>query len=175
VPLLIAAVLVVFAIILLIPLSLVMRYRVGTSRRRARRWVITLNAAGMTVSVILLLVAAAFTNIWIPDAFVYTATGVATGCVLGAIGLWLTRWESTPGALHYTPNRWLILGLTLVVVARIGYGLWRGWHLSRAGITGEHWAAASGVAGSMAAGAMVVGYYFFYWLGVRRRVPDRGG
>jgi hypothetical protein len=172
VPLLIAVVLLVFAIISLIPLSIVMRYRVGTSRRRARGWVTTLNTAGVTISVILFLVGAGFTNLWVPDAFVYTATGLAAGCALGAIGLWLTRWESTPGALHYTPNRWLILGLTLLVVARIGYGLWRAWQASRAGITGEHWAAASGVAGSMAAGAMVLGYYFFYWMGVRRRMSS---
>ena len=50
------------------------------------------------------------------------------GCLLGLLGLALTRWEHTPRALHYTPNRWLILIITLVVSARLLYGIWRIWH-----------------------------------------------
>ena len=34
---------------------------------------------------------------------------------------------------------------------------------------GESWFVAAGVAGSMAAGAVVLGYYLTYWIGVRRR------
>ena len=169
-PLLIALILMVLAIVALVPLSIVMRYRVGTSRRRARGWVITLNATGVTLSVIVFLAGAALTNIWVPDAFAYAASGLAIGCVLGALGLWLTRWESAPGSLYYTPNRFLVLLLTLVVVARLLYGVWRAWHAWRAGLEGTSWAAASGVAGSLAAGAIVLGYYLFYWIGVRQRV-----
>lgn len=33
----------------------------------------------------------------------------------------------TPRTLHDTPTRWLVLAITLVVAARIVYGLWRGW------------------------------------------------
>jgi membrane-bound metal-dependent hydrolase YbcI (DUF457 family) len=168
-PLLLAAVLVVLALVALIPVSLVMRYRVGTSRRRARGWLATINFAGFALSVALFLTAAAITSIWIPDAFAYTTAGLTTGAVLGALGLWITRWESTPSALHYTPNRWLVLAITLVVAARLAYGLWRGWHAWRAGIEGTSWVAASGAAGSMAAGAVVLGYYLVYWMGVRRR------
>jgi len=32
------------------------------------------------------------------------------------------------------------------------------------------WTAASGAAGSLAAGAVALGYYLVYWIGVRRRV-----
>jgi hypothetical protein len=32
------------------------------------------------------------------------------------------------------------------------------------------WVAASGVATSMSAGAIVLGYYLVYWVGVRRRL-----
>ena len=88
-PLLIVLALIVFAIVALVPLSIVMRYRVGTSRRRARRWIVTLNAAGVGISAFLFLIAAAMTNIWVSDAFAYTAMGLAAGCVLGALGLWL--------------------------------------------------------------------------------------
>ncbi len=34
---------------------------------------------------------------------------------------------------------------------------------------GESWFVAAGVAGAMAAGAVALGYYLAYWIGVRRR------
>jgi hypothetical protein len=169
VPLLLGAVLFVLALIVLIPVSLIQRYRVGTSRRRARGWIATINVVGMALSATLFLASAALTNIWVPDAFRYTVAGLAAGCGLGLLGLLLTRWEPTPGALHYTPNRWLVLGITLVVTARVAYGFWRGWESWRAGLEGRSWFIVSGVAGSMAAGAVVLGYYLTYWTGVRRR------
>ena len=100
----------------------------------------------------------------------YTATGLAGGGALGVIGLFLTRWEPMPGALYYTPNRLLVLSITVVVAARLLYGFWRGWHSWRVGVEEGSWLAAAGVAGSMAAGAVVLGYYLVYWLGVRRKL-----
>jgi hypothetical protein len=170
VPLLFVAVLFVLALVALMPLSLVQRYRVGTSRRRARGWLATINLAGVALSVVLFLAGAAVTSIWVSDAFAYTAGGLAAGCLLGALGLLLTRWESAPDSLHYTPNRWLVLGITLVVTARLAYGFWRGWQTWRAGIEGTSWVAVSGAAGSIAAGSVVLGYYLIYWMGVRRRL-----
>ena len=168
-PLLLVPVLVVLVVIALIPLSLVQRYRMGTSRQRARGWLATINLTGLAASTVLFLTGAAFTSIWVPGAFTYTSTGLAVGCALGLVGLRLTRWEPSPGSLHFTPNRWLVLGITLVVTARLLYGFWRGWHTWHAGVEGDSWFAAAGVAGSMAAGAVVLGYYLAYWVGVRRR------
>ena len=169
-PLLIVPLLLVLAMLLLIPVSLVQRYRVGTSRQRARGWLAGLNLAGLFLSTILFLVSAAITSLWVPEALLYTAGGLAGGFVLGGLGLGLTRWEPGPGTLHYTPNRWLVLAITLVVTLRIGYGFWRGWESWRAGISGGSWFVASGIAGSLAAGAVVLGYYLVYWIGVRRRL-----
>ena len=169
-PLLIVPVVVVLALIALVPISLVQRYRMGTSRQRARGWLASLNLAGLSLSAIIVLVSAAVTSVWVPHAFTYTAGGLATGCALGIVGLWLTRWEPASGSLHYTPNRPLVLAITLVVVARILYGFWRGIHTWRAGVDGASWFGAAGIAGSMAAGAVVLGYYLAYWIGVRRRL-----
>jgi hypothetical protein len=169
-PLLIVPVLFVLAMLLLIPVSLIQRYRVGTSRQRARGWLAGLNLVGLALSTFLFLLSAAITSLWVPEALLYTAGGLATGFVLGLFGLWLTRWEPGVGSLHYTPNRWLVLGITLVVTLRIGYGFWRGWESWRAGISGGSWFVASGIAGSLAAGAIVLGYYLVYWIGVRRRL-----
>ncbi|PYQ06267.1 MAG: DUF1453 domain-containing protein [Acidobacteria bacterium] len=160
----------VLALIALMPLSLVLRYRAGTARRPARRWVTTINLVAVSVSAALLLMVAGVTSYWIPMAFRYTLTGFAGGCLLGLLGLWLSRWEETPRSLHYTPSRALVLAITLVVTARILYGFWRSWHAWHSTPGDASWLAASGAAGSLAAGALVLGYYLAYWAGVWRRI-----
>jgi hypothetical protein len=160
----------VLALIALVPLSLFLRYRAGTARRSARLWVAVLNLAAVSVSASLLLMAAAITSYWIPVALRYTLLGLAGGCLLGLLGLWLSRWEATPRSLHYTPSRALVLAITLVVTARLLYGLWRAWHAWHSTPGDTSWLAASGAAGSMAAGALVLGYYLSYWAGVWRRI-----
>ena len=161
---------VILAAIVLTPLAIVQRYRLGTARRRARSWVASINAAGLALSAVLFLAGAAVTSLWIPSAFTYSVAGFAAGCLLGVLGLAVTRWESTPAALHYTPNRWLVLTITLVVAARVAFGFWRSWNAWQVTTDYASWAAASGAAGSLAAGAVVLGYYLIYWLGIRRRV-----
>jgi hypothetical protein len=168
-PLLLLAAVLVVAPVVLVPLSLVLRYRAGTARRQARGWVALLNLALLAISTSLFLMGAAVANIWVPRAFVSAALGLLGGFALGIVGLWISRWEHGPESLHYTPNRWLVLAVTLLVTARILYGLWRTWHTWHHA-AGETWAASFGVAGSLAAGAVVLGYYLSYWLGVRRRL-----
>jgi hypothetical protein len=163
-----AALFVVLLAIVLMPLSLIQRYRVGTSRRLARGWVATLNLIAIFISIGLFLTGAAVTGLWVPRAFSYSLLGLGVGCALGFLGLALTRWETAPRSLHYTPNRWLVLGITLVVTSRVLYGLWRTWDAWRSGLD-HSWLAASGAAESLGAGAVVLGYYFIYWAGVRRR------
>lgn len=160
----------VLALIALLPLSLVQRYRMGTARRVARGWVVTINLLGIGMSTGLFLAVAAATAAWVPDAFTYTLMGLGAGCLLGAIGLASSRWEAGPQSLHYTPNRWLVLGITLVVTARLIYGFWRGWHTWRYSVDDASWLADAGIAGSMAAGAVVLGYYLTYWFGIRYRL-----
>jgi hypothetical protein len=162
--------LVVLAIIVLMPISLVQRYRVGTARRLARGWVASLNLAALAVSIVLFLAGAGITSYWVPGALKSALAGLAAGALLGILGLWVSRWEAGPASLHYTPNRWLVLGVTLIVSARLVYGFWRGWDTWRAGSGDPSWLAAAGVAGSLAAGAIVLGYYATYWFGVRVRI-----
>ena len=169
--------LVALALVLLIPLLvmvampviLIQRYRMGTARRRARPLVATLNVAAMVFSAGFFLVAAAVTSAWVPNAFTSAVAGMGIGCLLGAVGLWLTRWEATPGSLHYTPNPWLVLAITLAVTVRVLYGFWRGWMTVRA-TADTSFLAAFGVAGSLGIAAVVLGYYLAYGIGVRRRI-----
>jgi hypothetical protein len=59
-----------------------------------------------------------------------------------------------------------VLAITLVVTARMGYGIWRGLHAWQTTPADASWLAASGAAGSLAAGAIVLGYYFAFWIGL---------
>jgi hypothetical protein len=63
-----------------------------------------------------------------------------------------------------------VLTITLVVTARLLYGFWRSWHAWHSTPGDASWLAASGAAGSLAAGALVLGYYLTYWAGVWRRI-----
>jgi hypothetical protein len=181
VPIILAALLilvaVVFLAVVLIPVALIQRYRTGTMRRRARGWVATINVVGISISIVFLLVSAAITNVWIPQALMYAGGGVITGLAVGVLGLALTRWEVSPSTLFYTPNRWLVLAITIAVAGRIAFGFWRtyqAWHALGGDVVA---AASTGVAGSLGAGALILGYYAAYWFGVRRWAtggPTRG-
>jgi hypothetical protein len=164
------ALLVVIVPLVLLPFSLVQRYRVATTRRRARGWIAALTLAGLVISAALFFAGAAVTNVWVPNAFLYSLAGFGAGALLGLFGLRTSRWESSSKGLYYTPNRWLILAITLVVTGRLLFGFWRGYHAWRAGLDDASWVIASGAAGSLAAGALVLGYFLIYWRGVRRRL-----
>ena len=169
-PLLLLLLLLPLVFVVLIPFSLIQRYRVGTARRLARGWVATLNLAAIALSVGIFLAGAALTSVWVPNAFSYTLGGLTGGGLLGVLGLAMSRWEATPRSLHYTPNRWLVLAITLVVTTRLLYGVWRAWEAWRLNPDETSWIVASGAAGSLAAGAVVLGYYFVYWFGLRVRL-----
>ena len=72
--------------------------------------------------------------------------------------------------LHFTPNRWLVLALTIGIAARICFGFWRAWQAWKLTPGEQSWLAQSGLSGSMAAGAIVLGYYLMFWAGVWWRV-----
>jgi hypothetical protein len=170
VPLLLLAIFIVLAVIALIPVSIVQRFRMGTMRRPARGWVAALNLAAVALSIGLFALGALITSRWVPEALTYTLAGLGIGCLLGLVGMALTRWEWFRGRLHYTPNRWLVLAITLVVAARVFYGFWRSWEAWQASVESMTWVAASGVAGSMSGGAVVLGYYLVFWAGVGTRI-----
>ena len=169
-PVIAVVLLVLLGLVVLIPVSIVQRFRMGTARRQGRHWVATINLVGAVASVLALFVVALITNRWVPETFAYTVAGFALGGAIGALGTGLTRWEDGGRHLHYTPNRWLVLAVTLVVAVRLVYGFWRTWEAWHLSIERGALVAASGVAGSTSAGAVVLGYYLVFWSGVRHRV-----
>ncbi len=157
-------------IAILFPLGVLQRYRVATSRRRAHGCLALANSFAFALSASTLLATAAVTSLWEPRALPYVAAGFGLGGLLGWLGLLISRWEETAEGLYVTGRRWLVLTLILVVVGRFGYGIWRAWNALMVRPGDESWLVAAGVAGSLAAGALIIGYSLIYGLGVRRRV-----
>jgi hypothetical protein len=148
-------------------LSLALRYRAGTARRQGRRWIATMNVWATIFSAALFLCFSFLMSFWLGPTLRFALAGMAVGALLGLLGLLLTRWESHPEGLFYTPSRWLALLLVLAIAARLIYG-W--WHATHAGGT-QHWlASASGTQLSIAVAAGLIGYYLIYAIGVRIRV-----
>ena len=169
-PFLLLLLLVPIVVIALMPLILIQRYRVGTARRMARPWAATLNLVLMAVSAVFFLISAALTTIWVPGALTGAVMGLPVGMLLGGLGLAITRWEAAPNSLHYTPNRWLVLIVTLLVTARVAYGFWRSWTVVQAGATSLTAVGAFGIPESLGAAAVVFGYYLAYGAGLKWKI-----
>lgn len=171
-PLLIALGLILAAVlfgIVAMPFALIVRYRAGTRRRRARRWIASINVVSLALSTLIFAISATVASAWVPNALSYSAVGFGSGLALGLGGLLVTRWEREGAELHYTPSRLLMLLVSLVVAARIAYSFWRGWRVLQSSPDAS-WVAAFGIAGSMGAGALVLGYSLMYSFGVFVRV-----
>ena len=152
-------------------LSLALRYRAGTARRQGRRWVATMNVWMTSFSAVLFLFFTFLISFWLGPTLRFALTGMACGALLGLLGLALTRWESHPDGLFYTPSRWLALLVTLAIAARLVYGWWHAVHRGGATSSEQHWLmTASGTQISIAVAAGLIGYYLVYAIGVRIRL-----
>ena len=169
-PLLLLVLLLPFVVVALTPLLLIQRYRAGSARREARPWVAALTIATMLFSAVFFLISATLTSLWIPRALSGASLGMAIGLALGVMGSIFTRWEPTIRSLHYTPNRWLVLIVTLIVSVRVVYGFYRSFAAASAGVTGHAMISAFGVPQSLAAGAIVIGYHLAYNIALKWRI-----
>jgi hypothetical protein len=152
-------------------LSLVLRYRAGTARRHGRRWVAGVNLWMTSLSAVLFLSFAFLISFWLGTAFRFALIGTGFGVILGLLGLAMTRWETQPEGLFYTPSRWLALLVTLAIGARLVYGWWHATHSGSNIASNQHWLMnASGTELSLAVAAWLLGYYLVYSMGVRLQI-----
>ena len=173
VPLIILALLVFVLLALagVVLLSLAVRYRAGTARRQARRWVASLNVWVTSFSALFFLSFTLLLSFWVGSAFRFALIGTGFGVILGLLGLAMTRWETQPEGLFYTPSRWLALLVTLAVGARLVYGWWHATHSGSNIASNQHWLMnASGTELSLAVAAWLIGYYLVYSMGVRLQI-----
>jgi hypothetical protein len=156
-------------------LSLALRYRAGTARRQARRWIASLNVWMTSFSAIFFLSFAFLLSFWVESAFRFALIGMGVGSILGLVGLAMTRWESQPEGLFYTPSRWLAFIIVFAIAARVLYGWWHATHSGSSGTADPHWLiTASGTQLSLAVAAGLIGYYLVYSIGVRLRIELMG-
>jgi hypothetical protein len=161
---------VLFALAGVILLSLALRYRAGTARRQARVWVASMNVWMTSFSAVFFLSFTLLLSFWVGSAFRFALIGIAVGGLLGLLGLALTRWESHPEGLFYTPSRWLALIVVFAIAARVVYSWWRATHTGSSP-GDQHWLiTASGTQFSLAVAAGLIGYYLIYSIGVRLRL-----
>jgi hypothetical protein len=152
-------------------LSVALRYRAGTARRQGRGWIANLNVWMTSLSAVFFLSFAFLISFWLGTAFRFALLGMCFGAILGLVGLAMTRWESQPEALFYTPSRWLAILVTLAIAARFVYGWWRATHSGSSASGDQHWLlTASGTELSLAFAAGLIGYYLVYSIGVRLRL-----
>ena len=167
VPLLIAGVFVLWA--LLLPLSVLQRDRLGKARRRVQPWFVRANAWLLAVSALAFLGSAWLADQWIDDALVDALLGLVLGGLTGGVGLAIDRVEATPQGLFRTPNRWLVLGLSLLVAGRLAVGLWWAW--SDAPSSGlAAWVTRGGLIG---VGGVLLGYAVATGWGLQFRVAGK--
>ena len=155
-------------------LSLALRYRAGTARRQARRWVASLNVWMTSFSAVFFLSFMFVLSFWVESAFRFALIGMGCGSILGLVGLAVTHWESRPEGLFYTPNRWLAFIIVFAIAARVLYGWWHATHPGSSGAADQHWlVTASGTHLSLAVAAGLIGYYLVYSIGVRLRLEPK--
>ena len=103
------------ALILLIAWRVVRRVRRMVGRQKlsaVRPWVTVVLFPTLAV----LLALAALVH---PERLAWLATGLAAGAALGVWGMNLTRFESTPQGVYYTPNLHLGIALSLLLIGRV--------------------------------------------------------
>lgn len=155
---------------LLLPLALLQRYRLGRMRRRAQPLVVTVNAWLLLLSVPAFLLGAWVAGYWVTHALAYASAGLAAGVLLGLLGLALTRFEWTPRGVYITPPAWLVLLLTVLVAARIAWGLYGAWERWQGHVPGPgHW---GDQASLFAAGGLLLGYALGNLWGLKRRLGN---
>ena len=163
-PLLIAG---VFALwVVLLPVAITQRYRHGRARQRVQPWAVGANAWLLALSTLLFLASAWGLGYWVPGALRDAAAGLGAGVLVGIAGLRLDAFEATPQGYFRTPNRWLVLGLSLLLAARIVMGAWLALR-DAAGSEAWHWLTRGGLLG---VAGVLLGYGLATAWGLRARV-----
>ena len=92
-----------------------LRTNIGRQPYRLRRVVTILTAFSLVLAIILVGSLAHSTLV------LGLGGGLATGVVLGSLGLKLTQFDFSPSGGSYTPNPYLGIGVSLLLIGRIAY------------------------------------------------------
>jgi hypothetical protein len=161
--------LLVVALVPLIGWRIYRRIRRNIGRQKSRAWR-HWSAAVFFPLLVALLALAAMTR---PLAEAALAAGAIGGAALGVWGIRLTRFERTEEGVFYTPNSYLGVGLSLLLVARVLYRLLEIYMAPGGGAAPPSDIARNPL--TLAIVGLVAGYYAAYAMGLLRwRKKNRG-
>jgi hypothetical protein len=155
----------------LVPVALLVLYRrlrrhVG--RQPLRPWRLAMRLAGVGIGAIALLLIGIAGALGGSMAGLGVLAGLAGGIVLGSYGLRLTRFETTVDGRCYTPNPWLGIALSALMLGRLAYRFIVVRDVSQAALFAD--STALGILHrsplTLAIAGLLVGYFLRYTLGL---------
>lgn len=151
-------------------LVLYRRLRRHIGRQPLQAWRVGLRLAGVCIAAIALLLIGLAGALGGSMAGFGVLAGLAGGMVLGSYGLRLTSFENTSEGRFYTPNPWLGIGLSALMLGRLAYRFVAVRGASQVALMGD--TTALGMLHrsplTLAIAGLLVGYFLRYSLGLWR-------
>lgn len=157
-------------------LVLYRRLRRHIGRQPLQAWRVGWRLAGVVIAAIALLLIGLAGALAGSVAGLGVLAGLAGGAVLGSYGLRLTRFETTTDGRFYTPNPWLGIGLSALMIGRLAYRFVAVRSVSQVALVGD--STALGLLHrsplTLAIAGLLVGYFLRYSLGLWRATRAPG-
>ena len=127
------------------------------------------------VSIVLLSLVALwlwFVSLVFPKLLVGFGSGIVLGSILGFVGLRLTKFETTEEGHFYTPNIYIGMALSLLLVGRMIYRMWVVQDQTQAMASGQPPQIMQSPLTFVIVG-LTIGYYLVYRIGVFVHTHDK--
>jgi hypothetical protein len=154
----------------LVPLAVRQPYRVGVARHPQGAWASTVLAISFVVAAMALMGLATELGRLAPKAQPAVLGAFGIGVLVGLLAYTLSTWQNHRGVVYFHPNQRVTLVIASLTMLRIAYGLWRIWSASGVASVDRRWMASVGMAGTLAAAALLTGYGLGFWGAVRLRI-----
>jgi len=153
----------------LVPLAARQAYRVGSARNPEGAWASTVLVASFVVAAAALAGAVELGRL-ASKAQTAVLGAMAIGVLVGLLAYTLSTWQNHRGIVYFHPNQRVSLVVVAVTLLRVAYGLWRIYATPGAAAPDRRWMASVGIAGTLAAAALLTGYGLGFWGAVRMRI-----
>ena len=154
----------------LVPLAARQAYRVGPARHPEGAWASTALVASFLVAALALAGAVAELGRLAAKAQPAVMGALVIGVLVGLLAYTLSTWQNHRGVVFFHPNQRVTLVIVSVTLLRVAYGLWRIYSAPGVPTVDRRWVASAGVAGTLAAAALLTGYGLGFWGAVRVRI-----
>jgi hypothetical protein len=143
---------------------------VGVARHPGGAWASTVLAVSFLIAAAALLGATVELGRLAPKARPAVMGALGIGVLVGLLAFTLSTWQNHRGIVYFHPNQRVTLVITGLTMLRIAYGLWLLWSASGSVSVDRRWMASVGMAGTLAAAAVLTGYGLGFWGAVRARI-----